>query len=569
MSVLTTTSADLRRTASLPSATAFTTAFWFYSTADPAPWGAACALEGATGSATNGYYIIANGSLRYLAWWDGGGGFQTLALTVPNNTWTFLALTCSGTASGNLSAHYGTGSTLTTVNSNTGLGGFTPALLCFGNDSYGEYWTGRYAAIRVWDRALTATELEREMQATLPMNYTNIHAIWPSFQHTQLEDWSGNTKSLTANGTLSSADGPPIAVWPAWEDPKWQGQFITTADGIVAPPAEDRRPRFKRTPARTPLGRRFLRPTIQAPTLNDANIAPNTSDENVTAAHDRFGWSPSRRPMQRRALRPSKAATDFIFTPAAGQTIAIGQATETDVAQPIAWAPKNRLVNQVLETDTAQAVAHLKLKALGQVLETDLAQPLAHAKVKAIGQCTETDTAQPIAWAPKNRLVNQALETDLAQPITRQGHQVIAANQATETDTAQPIAWAPKKRLVAQVAETDLAQSITRVKRKTLGIPIETDLAQALAKRKLKGLGLTTETDLAQVILWSPKRRIIGQVVEVDLAQPVTIVFGERLLNIVSVSLQVSPEAQRVVAVTTEQGVRLRVRSTVDRAITV
>ena len=46
-----------------------------------------------------------------------------------------------------------------------------------------------------------------------------------------------------------------------------------------------------------------------------------------------------------------------IFTGTSGAIIVpVGQVTETDLAQPIAWAPKRRLVGMVSETDIAQAV---------------------------------------------------------------------------------------------------------------------------------------------------------------------------------------------------------------------
>lgn len=54
---------------------------------------------------------------------------------------------------------------------------------------------------------------------------------------------------------------------------------------------------------------------------------------------------------------------------------------------------------------------------LGQPSETDTAQALTRVKTKAIGIVTETDLAQPVAWNPKNRLVQQVSESDLAQAV--------------------------------------------------------------------------------------------------------------------------------------------------------
>jgi hypothetical protein len=68
----------------------------------------------------------------------------------------------------------------------------------------------------------------------------------------------------------------------------------------------------------------------------------------------------------------------LIDAAAGGQIVAVGQASESDTARAIAWAPKHRLV----------------------------------------GQASEADTAQAVAWAPKHRLVGQASEVDLAQTIT-------------------------------------------------------------------------------------------------------------------------------------------------------
>ncbi|HXF44873.1 MAG TPA: hypothetical protein VNK91_02025 [Burkholderiaceae bacterium] len=105
------------------------------------------------------------------------------------------------------------------------------------------------------------------------------------------------------------------------------------------------------------------------------------------------------------------------FVTAAGQTILIGQVTETDLAQPLVRR-KTRAIGQVVETDIAQALTARKTRVLGQVTETDIAQALTRRKALTLGQVVETDLAQPVRWAPKNRLIGQVIEIDLAQPIT-------------------------------------------------------------------------------------------------------------------------------------------------------
>ena len=210
-----------------------------------------------------------------------------------------------------------------------------------------------------------------------------------------------------------------------------------------------------------------------------------------------------------------------LYVPAAtgGQTIAVGQVVETDLAQALTWAPKRRLVGQALETDLAQAIARVKTKTVGQAAETDLAQTVARLKTKAIGQVAETDLAQAIAWAPKARLIGQVAEIDLAQAVARIKAKTIGqiaetdlaqtitrptgtpVGQVAETDLAQAIAWAPKARLVGQVTEIDLAQAVARLKTKAVGQVIETDLALAIARMNIKAVAQVIETDLAQAIV--------------------------------------------------------------------
>lgn len=199
---------------------------------------------------------------------------------------------------------------------------------------------------------------------------------------------------------------------------------------------------------------------------------------------------------------------EWVTLVTSGQTVAVNQATETDLAQSIAWAPKARLVNQTTETDLAQPVARVKTKAVGQVTETDLAQAIAKTKLKAVGQATEPDLSQAIAKR-KTKAVGQAVETDLAQPIGKLKAKLVG--QVVETDLSQPIAWAPKARLVHQAVETDLAQPLTRAAGQTVTVnqASETDLAQPLTHAKLKALSQVVETDLAQALARS-KSKLIG-----------------------------------------------------------
>ncbi len=178
-------------------------------------------------------------------------------------------------------------------------------------------------------------------------------------------------------------------------------------------------------------------------------------------------------------------------------------------------------VNQISETDTSQAVTHLKTKAVGQNSETDTAQTFTHYKVTALGQNTETDTSQTLTPL-KTKAIGQPSETDSAQAITKIDPILQAIGQSSETDSAQALT-ANKTKAIGQSSETDTAQAITKIDPilVAIGQNIETDSAQVITVVKKVTLGQATETDTAQAIA-SPKVKAVGQNTETDTAQAIT-----------------------------------------------
>ncbi len=295
--------------------------------------------------------------------------------------------------------------------------------------------------------------------------------------------------------------------------------------------------------------------------------------QNNTASEDIGPWS---------AVDVSNArnvALAIAIPPVAGIDVNIGQATETELAQPIqvlkvgggggkgvarygrergryplremSWRPQRRPrrtfepslppggaqninIGQAFETDTAQAITRLHSYNLGQPSETDTSQLLTHLHSYNLGQATETDTSQAISRL-KSKTLGQSTETDTAQPITRVHSYTLG--QALETDTAQPIARLHSYTLglatetdtafsitrggrnvdVNQATETDTSQAIGRLHSYTLGQAIETDTSQPITRRHSYTLGQPSEIDLAQPIAVS-KSRTLGQAVETDTA---------------------------------------------------
>jgi hypothetical protein len=243
------------------------------------------------------------------------------------------------------------------------------------------------------------------------------------------------------------------------------------------------------------------------------------------------------------------------------QTVLIGQVTEADAAQAVAWAPKHRLVAQVTETELAQSMAVApihrlanqvaeanaaqaltaakrlaivqatetqlaqgltiqKALAIGQAPEASLAQPMTGRKVLAIGQASEAELAQALTVSRIIALA-QVSETELAQGVTEGGGLTGTIGQAAETQAAQPMAWAPQYRLLGQATETDLAQGATPAKILTLGQVTESEVAQGFTARKTLGVGQVVEIDLAQGMT-GLLAHVILQAAETDTADAMT-----------------------------------------------
>lgn len=222
-------------------------------------------------------------------------------------------------------------------------------------------------------------------------------------------------------------------------------------------------------------------------------------------------------------------APEFVPGASTGPGLVSGSATgfigEGAVGAPDASGGITVVLGQAVETDTAQPIGRLKVKVILQTLETDLAQAVTSRKTQAIAQTNETDTAQAVTWSPKNRLVNRASEIDTAQAIAWAPKNRLVA-RADETDLAQPIiAPAGHTVAVAQANESDTAQALTSHKTRAIGLSQETDLAQAIAHLKRLGLNLALEIDTSQAVAWM-HRRLLAQASENDAAQPITFTGG-------------------------------------------
>jgi hypothetical protein len=201
------------------------------------------------------------------------------------------------------------------------------------------------------------------------------------------------------------------------------------------------------------------------------------------------------------------------------QPVAVGQTSEVESVTAVLWRPKNRSAKQTAETDSVQAVARVKYKAIGIQAETESVFSIVPYKAKniAVGQVGETDTTAAVGKL-KQRSTGQVAETDAPQVITPTKIRIVAVGQVGETELAQHLS-SRKTRAIGQTNETELAQSVSITKQLLIGQITEIDLAQLLVKTV--HIGQVQEIDSAQEITYIPSGNVeVGQVIETDLALP-------------------------------------------------
>jgi hypothetical protein len=128
--------------------------------------------------------------------------------------------------------------------------------------------------------------------------------------------------------------------------------------------------------------------------------------------------------------------------------------------------------------------------SVGQAVETELAQPISCRKVMTIGQAVESETCQAVL-KKKQLGVGQSSETDSAQVITPYLVPVgiyVDVGTAFETETPQAIV-ASKRVSIGQVSETDVCQVFGKEKTKNLPYVSENDEAgRTILRRKVSTL---------------------------------------------------------------------------------
>ncbi len=109
-----------------------------------------------------------------------------------------------------------------------GTGGtttFTEDRVYFGADPSDEVMLGVWQFGKCWERALTLNEIRTERWSGRAIYRQNLWGEWPMHDVSETLDRSGNARSLTVTGSVTIADGPPVA---------WEPDLFTQDTGIFA-----------------------------------------------------------------------------------------------------------------------------------------------------------------------------------------------------------------------------------------------------------------------------------------------------------------------------------------------
>jgi concanavalin A-like lectin/glucanase superfamily protein len=200
----------LSRTTNVPSRTACTMMGWVNLAVDRNSNSDAMALR-QSGGTSNIFTIqtdVDGTSIQQFVASTQGATFGTYVV----GQWMFVAITGNATPQ---AISYCRAASATSLSTSAAIAtaSVTAAMISFGDrfPAGGEFINGYMAVLKVFDAALTSTEILAESFTVQPVRQTNINSWFPLTSITQAADQSGNARNLTVGGTVTWDDQmPPI-----------------------------------------------------------------------------------------------------------------------------------------------------------------------------------------------------------------------------------------------------------------------------------------------------------------------------------------------------------------------
>jgi len=153
------------------------------------------------------------------AYMDGQGTGTSVSLhAADTGSWYFYALVKEA-GNNTVQVYHRALTALTLTNnsmSNNGSSTITVDHIQIGQSVFAdEGWTGAVAAVKYWDRPLTAAEILTESFTYLPHRFADLQSIYPLLVDQDWSDYGPAGNDLTEAGTVThTSEGPPIS-WAA------------------------------------------------------------------------------------------------------------------------------------------------------------------------------------------------------------------------------------------------------------------------------------------------------------------------------------------------------------------
>lgn len=219
----------LLRTTNLPTITSFTMMGWFKISVDLNTF-STMLVFGATAGEPLYQIGTATDGTTLMSFSSGNSEVNGSALIV--GTWYHVAITVAGTGTNQFLGYLNGVLNITNNGSTTA----TASKMLFGNNVGNEWLNGCIAAVKIYSAVLTSVEIANEMRQYVPIRTVNLNGFYPMSGAAVADftvDYSGLSNTLTANGTLTREDGPPIP----WRQGRRKIKKSITIVSFIAPRA--------------------------------------------------------------------------------------------------------------------------------------------------------------------------------------------------------------------------------------------------------------------------------------------------------------------------------------------
>ena len=202
------TGEELARLTTPPPMYSCTLMAWVKIAALPASYGTFFSIEWAAGQ-YHAALVQSTGLFRLFS--ANGPGFANGA-TLAVGIWYHIAFTIAGSSAGQFLGYLNGVQNI----SHTAKASATATGIRFGRVNDGDDLNGTEAALKVWNRVLTAAQIRAEMGYVVPLIFTDLNT-WAPCEASRAalhHDLGPYQQHLTVGGTVTSAPGPPIAWAP-------------------------------------------------------------------------------------------------------------------------------------------------------------------------------------------------------------------------------------------------------------------------------------------------------------------------------------------------------------------